>query len=326
MTLPAINVSQSRLSSRSIATNLRFKTFPFKTSNSNRLEIKKIRIEQEEGPSLHNGIFYLDVSFTEEVHINNIYEEPMLPFMRNHIIIDIHNYLIYSMHRWPNSTRQFIRRNGHLFPLNEMPYDVGDYIEYDRDIYHIDWRPTPDGRIYLHEAYKNKIDIFGGRKVDVARSASTGSVCYEGNGTKRMYWTADDITSTLVVHRGRHTGAIRTYKLIFQMKHVVNLRESYYIAFRYAAQCFKCSRVGDTYKNTFTLPHEALDHIKNFYNLVASKRTRQTPYEPCFYPKYSYFSKKIVTIFQKQSVSTSQYMSVHANFCNIVAIKLKIQN
>eukprot|EP01084_Bolivina_argentea_P168644 292419_1 len=290
MTLPAINVSQSRLSSRSIATNLRFKTFPFKTSNSNRLEIKKIRIEQEEGPSLHNGIFYLDVSFTEEVHINNIYEEPMLPFMRNHIIIDIHNYLIYSMHRWPNSTRQFIRRNGHLFPLNEMPYDVGDYIEYDRDIYHIDWRPTPDGRIYLHEAYKNKIDIFGGRKVDVARSASTGSVCYEGNGTKRMYWTADDITSTLVVHRGRHTG------------------------------------VGDTYKNTFTLPHEALDHIKNFYNLVASKRTRQTPYEPCFYPKYSYFSKKIVTIFQKQSVSTSQYMSVHANFCNIVAIKLKIQN
>ncbi len=309
MTLPAVNVSRSRVSPTTNASNLRFKTFTFKTSNSNRLEIRKIRIEQEEGPSLHNGIFYLDVLFTGDLHVNNVYEESLLPFMGNHIVPEVHNHLIYSMHRWPNTTSQFIRKNGRLFPINEIPYDVGDYIEFNRNVYRIDWMPTRDGRIYLHNAYKNKIDIFGGRKVDVVRSEATDSVCYEGNGTKRMYWTANDIETTFLVYRGRHTGAFRTYKLICQFKDLYHLRDCYYIAFKSAAQCFKFSRVGDKYENTFALSGVALSHMKNYYNLVPSKRSRTTPFIfHIFQRKLSQFSKGS----QSVQVSTCQYMLTSA--------------
>ena len=252
-----------------------FDRFRFKPAHDNSLCIREIRVSKEDGPSKQNGTFVLDVMFSgaNDIHKGLLYEEPLLQFLQNHIIPKVHHYLIYNMHLWPRSFRKFIRANAQTFPSDELPFNQGDFIESNRSIYEVCWVVSNnDGKLYLAEPYKDKIKIFGARKVNVSHSKRTQSLQFEGNV---IYFDLNQSENMMLVHRGRY----RRRLLFEKMDNLIKETAIYKACFGQASRGLTTGRQGQRYQKIFKVPAFALESIASKNSLEPNRRSRAAPYE-----------------------------------------------
>eukprot|EP01084_Bolivina_argentea_P235819 396687_1 len=251
-----------------------FKRFKYKFNDeAAEMKIKEIRISIEDGPDYKDSEYYLNVwSADSNDDEGLIYYKLMKPFMAEHIVPQVHDYIIYNMHRWGKPFQKWLRQHGH-FPVNEIPYAVGDYFEHRGNIFYVTWNPTTDGRIYLTDSYKDKIDICGAKKIDIAETDKTKSVQYESNKTK--YYSLSSCENVLLLHHGR----IRSRELIERILNVSKLRDVFETAFINSARALTWNRIGGNYSRVYRIALFALKHIKDKYKLIAKKRTKANLYE-----------------------------------------------
>ena len=128
------------------------------------------------------------------VHNGQTYAEPVLNLFSHHdFLLVLHNDIIYKMHDWGRCTpfRSYLRQNCPVFPRRDIPFAIRSIIIYDHEFYHVSWHASDDGLLYLAPTYKNQIDIYAGKKIDVAASVDAHRLIY-ATTDKMTYFSAED--------------------------------------------------------------------------------------------------------------------------------------